>query len=83
VRGIDGRPKDSHALPPRRKSSIQRTGVPPFSGQPLLPGANASWRGCTAKLPSLTTASRVTSPMRTRTVRAPRGADRMVVLRLP
>lgn len=81
-----GRPSRSQALPPRRKSSIQRTSAPWGVVQPLLPGAKASSPGSTAKLASPAVASASASPTRTRR-RAPGasrpGSWRMVVLRLP
>ena len=47
-----GWPNRRHALPPRKKSSIQRTTVPFGSFQPELPGAKARVPSGTLKLPS-------------------------------
>src|ERR1051325_3783476 len=82
----EGRLNDSHALPPRRKSSTHLVSSPALFFHPLLPGAKASCSGSTAKLPSLTRASRSVSSMRTNILDP--GPSRiapslMVVLRLP
>jgi hypothetical protein len=47
------RPKASHALPPRKNNSIQRTSLPLAPVQPLLPGAKAGSPASNSKLPSL------------------------------